>query len=550
MSNYAKRATIGVVTDSSAALVIGTSGSESQREVDLRVGSVAAGIIASDPTLITAAGALAEAARDKAAIENPVNPIGRIAVFADSMGAGSGAGSPSLSFPARLEAQIGMAVHNFGIPSENSSDIAGRQGGSPLQAVSSVGVINATGWVPITISRVSDGAVSENFARLGLDGINPVSWYGIAGRIEYSSEFSQWRFYRTNSGAVVPTPSPQPIITMSARVLRNAIQIFWAGTNDAQNSDQTIGDIAAMVQHIEALDKKFLILSPVNRSFTPAGTPDYEALQKTWRALARTYGERYLDVRTYLVKYGLAHAGITPTAQDNTDIANDVIPSSLRFDNVHLNATGYQIVADIVAKRLRELRYVQQADATTYLSRATFTAADGTLLSAYTPDSGPQFTSTGTSSIVGSKLLIPSAASPRMNVEREDVTVRADITIPAGGLTSGTYAIFCRANSAATVSLLASMSSTAVTLLVLDPAGNTTLGTYTMTPAAGSTIRLEITAIEDIVSLKVNDAEVIKRRINTATWWNQLIGNTWVGIRNTVSGGTVGVFDNWIAIPA
>ncbi|MCF6764128.1 hypothetical protein, partial [Pseudomonas fragi] len=70
------------------------------------------------------------------------------------------------------------------------------------------------------------------------------------------------------------------------------------------------------------------------------------------------FGRRFIPIRQYLVKYGLADAGITPTAQDNADMASGTVPTSLRFDGVHWLAPGYTILANIVFQRLKELEWI------------------------------------------------------------------------------------------------------------------------------------------------------------------------------------------------
>jgi hypothetical protein len=48
----------------------------------------------------------------------------------------------------------------------------------------------------------------------------------------------------------------------------------------------------------------------------------------------------------------LGVAGITPTAQDILDIADDIVPNSLRSDGIHLNTAGYGVVSTGVQTKL------------------------------------------------------------------------------------------------------------------------------------------------------------------------------------------------------
>lgn len=73
--------------------------------------------------------------------------------------------------------------------------------------------------------------------------------------------------------------------------------------------------------------------------------------------LQRHYGAHFADIRKYLLDYGLADNNITPTEQDNQDIQSGEIPSSLRYDAVHLNNYGYSVVAHQVYERGKFLGY-------------------------------------------------------------------------------------------------------------------------------------------------------------------------------------------------
>jgi lysophospholipase L1-like esterase len=67
----------------------------------------------------------------------------------------------------------------------------------------------------------------------------------------------------------------------------------------------------------------------------------------------------FYESRTFAIESGGEwHAGADrPIAQDLIDIAIDVIPVSLRSDNIHLNAVGYTIVGQLIAAKITALGY-------------------------------------------------------------------------------------------------------------------------------------------------------------------------------------------------
>ena len=69
-----------------------------------------------------------------------------------------------------------------------------------------------------------------------------------------------------------------------------------------------------------------------------SGTPGHTALLAMNAALASTYTGNYVDIRQALIDAG------DPVA-DAADIANDIVPGSLRRDDIHLNDAGTDVVA-------------------------------------------------------------------------------------------------------------------------------------------------------------------------------------------------------------
>ena len=67
----------------------------------------------------------------------------------------------------------------------------------------------------------------------------------------------------------------------------------------------------------------------------------------------------FVSSREYMIAHGLKEAGIVPTVQDEQDIANGIVPSSLRSDEAHFNSYGYQIYLNLIHRRLKELGYVK-----------------------------------------------------------------------------------------------------------------------------------------------------------------------------------------------
>ena len=113
--------------------------------------------------------------------------------------------------------------------------------------------------------------------------------------------------------------------------------IIWTGRNDGQvaSAETNIAAIVAKLTHTN-----YIVLGLLNTSAETIGTGGYNIITQINSDLAATYGSKFFDMRTYLVAQ--YNPGIP---QDVTDHSNDITPSSLRVDTVHLNVAGYSLAA-------------------------------------------------------------------------------------------------------------------------------------------------------------------------------------------------------------
>jgi lysophospholipase L1-like esterase len=126
----------------------------------------------------------------------------------------------------------------------------------------------------------------------------------------------------------------------------NWINVFWYGHNNPTAAAQIKADIAASVAHLASGNTSFVVMSVVNQDPREVrGTPGYQILIALNNELAATYPQNYLDIRAFLVQQ--SNPGDWQEAQD---LQEDVPASSLRFDAIHLNGHG----SEMVARRIKE----------------------------------------------------------------------------------------------------------------------------------------------------------------------------------------------------
>jgi lysophospholipase L1-like esterase len=155
-------------------------------------------------------------------------------------------------------------------------------------------------------------------------------------------------FYNRGVGGETSSQIRTRLEAEASATLRTLMSIIWAGRNNSQDVATVLADIAAMVAKVG----KYLVLSVLNASNEPTGSTAYASIKSINDQLAARYGERYVDVRQALLD-----AYNPALAQDVTDRANGVIPTSLRRavagvpDVIHLNGTGNGVVATALAAK-------------------------------------------------------------------------------------------------------------------------------------------------------------------------------------------------------
>lgn len=118
--------------------------------------------------------------------------------------------------------------------------------------------------------------------------------------------------------------------------------IIWAGSNNFWAPQIVKADIAEMVAFLG--HKRFLVLPILNDATERKGSSEYMSIMKLNSDLKAAYPENYLDVRAYLLTLS------NGSAQDEKDVTDDVIPSSLRSDESHLNDKSYPMLAAYIYK--------------------------------------------------------------------------------------------------------------------------------------------------------------------------------------------------------
>lgn len=126
---------------------------------------------------------------------------------------------------------------------------------------------------------------------------------------------------------------------------RGDVTVFWMGRNNYLARAQVLADVAAGVALLDPGNTRFIVMSVLNGNYASeyAGQSGHTAILQLNADFAAAYPSNFLDIRSHLV--GQFDPGVP---QDVIDNGRDIVPGSLRSDNIHLTMQGYMLVAQQV----------------------------------------------------------------------------------------------------------------------------------------------------------------------------------------------------------
>lgn len=219
-----------------------------------------------------------------------------------------------------------------------------------------------TGTLQLAATTLSGYGITEATSIESLNTMNVAFWgdsltAGQQGNgISLPSQFSSLTGYQVFNGGIGGQTSTQISSRQTADTAKfGYCTIIWAGQNNFTSSSTVQTDIAAIVTALG--HTRYLVLGILVSSSNPNPSSNYTAIAALNSALSSTYGVRYVDVMATLLANG------DGSGTDNTDIANGVIPTSLRAsgDVLHLNTKGYGLVSTLLNTKIAQLQFSDKA---------------------------------------------------------------------------------------------------------------------------------------------------------------------------------------------
>jgi hypothetical protein len=285
----------------------------------------------------------------------------KIVGWGDSMMKGSGGKKSILEV---ITEELSIPHENFGVGGLKSSNIAILQGGNPLQLVFKDQEIIASEPTEVLYYNTEPINFQTKQFREG-------SIKDINGKVERLSEKENKRktigytFTAQNIKENVKTQDTVVFKFNDALENNNQWTVIWAGRNDRKSEDEvykTRDNIQAMIDYMgENAKKHYLVLSICNgiadREYK--GSNAHTNIMRLNMVLKEAFGDRFVDVRSYMVNKAIYDMEMTPTPQDLEDIKKDCIPRSFLKDNVHFNTLGYEATGKFVANVIKEKGWIE-----------------------------------------------------------------------------------------------------------------------------------------------------------------------------------------------
>lgn len=272
-------------------------------------------------------------------------PRPRIVCWGDSLTEST---SRKTSYPDFLRTLSRCEVINYGIHSENTSMIAMREGGIGVKVGATVIPANKD-LIPVFLTAENKDPIY--FLDYGEAGINPCTIGGIQGNLTQIN--GSYYFSRSEAGEIKSIDDGTLFETFAMTdVNPSDVLVIFTGTNDMPDSE-SIYDIIdiqkSMIKYAKCT--KYIVIGLTYAE----GIKEIDTINEI---LSNEYEDHFLDIRSYMLSYGLSDADITPTSADEKDIEKGNIPSSLRSDYVHGNREFYELLANQVYRRMQYLGYL------------------------------------------------------------------------------------------------------------------------------------------------------------------------------------------------
>lgn len=249
------------------------------------------------------------------------------------------------SFAAFLSRNTTKIVFNMAIQNCSLETMGGRQGGLPVYVIP-CDIPSKKSSVEVVLKNDYTENLTLDFSKNA--GLNPCKINGIEGIIsEYDGTL---KFTRSKSGFEEIILKPTVVETRAMEHRRGDITIFFLGKDtEYKDINKAINIYDKMISYMES--DKYLIVGPIS------GNAD--TIKSANTALANKYGNKFFNLYDYLLNKAPKEHSLTITKKGAEQIKNGNLPENYLLDSNHFNKLGAEITANIITKKLKELKYTE-----------------------------------------------------------------------------------------------------------------------------------------------------------------------------------------------
>ena len=259
--------------------------------------------------------------------------------------------------------KVSVPVVNMGCGPEDSYTVLGRSGAVPY-------VLKTDTLVPADPEPVEVQLVSENGQAVspligGGTGINNVFLGDIEGTLSIDAASQRTKVYkyyftRLEPGDETTVPAGTEMTTAASYQYRDYIHIVWIGTyGNFTSPNDLVEQVKALLSRQDTNPERFLVIGICGQN---GKTYNASYMDQIDTAMMQAFGNRYINVRKYLIEDGLADAKLSPTKNDTKNIKNKKIPESFTTipNGVELNGKAYNLIGKLVYDRMESLGYFDE----------------------------------------------------------------------------------------------------------------------------------------------------------------------------------------------
>ena len=326
------------------------------------------------------------AANEAAMIEsvddsNICSPSKRIISWGDSITYGMGSSEGAITadgdsidisdwaYTDALSHFTGMDVYNLGVCGETSYEIAFRQGGLAMYVDKAV-TVRAGRRSKINIVDAYGNKVElQNFNGYASYNDEPENLVYIDNApYQLTCNNGNWyiSFYDTETTGSVKIKKNSQVVTQAAHDIADTssdVLVIQMGSNGGWDDyDMLISQYKAMIANSGT--QCYIIIGDTDNPDESiegdyySSSSDVGLNDTYWEAALReAFGEHFINMRTYMLENAMDIAGLEPTEEDAYNLANSMMPESIKSDYTHMNAYGYYVIGVGVYEKGSELGY-------------------------------------------------------------------------------------------------------------------------------------------------------------------------------------------------